>query len=439
MPKAEPPAGGNEAINALREFLKLREPVRSEPGDILVRQGEVSETAFLLETGSVLVYAETSYGAVPLATLTGPRLIGEIGVLADLPRTASVKVLEPATILPVSKAALLEFGAQVPGLLISVIGQLGRQIGNVNKAISLYTNALSALEKREFDSRILADLKNPTPELEEFAATFRRFADQILDKRRQHDEMASAALIQQSLLPNPSFLASLSGVLELHAEMRPARHVGGDFYDFFTLDGDRLAIAIGDVCGKGIPASLFMAIVVTILRIAAREEKDVASAIARANSILCLENASSMFATVFYAVLNYRTGLLEYCNCGHNHPLIVNSSGELRTLTGSGLPLALFPGRVPQVFSTILNSEDRLLIFTDGVTEAMNSSDTEFGETRLQEVMSASRDLAVQELIAGVFDAVKEFASGSEQSDDITCLAIRLTAAVPNGAGTGEA
>jgi sigma-B regulation protein RsbU (phosphoserine phosphatase) len=428
MSKVEP-AAGNEAISSLREFLRLQEPVRIEPGAILIHQGEASETAYLLETGSVLVYAETSYGAVSLATVTAPRLIGEIGVLADLPRTASVKVLEPATVLPISKVALLEFGKNAPGVLLSVIGQLGRQISGVNKAISLYTNALSALEKREFDSQILSDLKNPTAELEEFATTFRRFAHQISDKRRQHDEMASAALIQQSLLPNPSALASLSSVLELHADMRPARHVGGDFYDFFMLDEDRLAIAVGDVCGKGIPASLFMAIAVTILRTAAREKKDVAATVERANSILCLENASSMFATVFYAVLNYRTGLLEYCNCGHNHPIIVNSSGELRTLTGSGLPLALFPDRAPPVFSTVLDPENTLLIFTDGVTEAIDVSGSEFGEARLHAAMLASDDLAAQKLVVRLFDAVEEFASGCVISDDITCLAVRRTTA----------
>jgi sigma-B regulation protein RsbU (phosphoserine phosphatase) len=423
MAKDGPAALG--AVSALREFLKDNDPILCAPGDILIRQGETSETAFLLETGSVLVYAETSYGAVPLATLQAPRLIGEIGVLADLPRTASIKVIEPATVLPAGKAALLDFGAKSPELLFSVIAQLGRQIDSINKAISLYMNALSALEKREFDSGILADLNNPTPELAEFSATFRRFADQIVDKRRQQDEMASAALIQQSLLPNASILEPLSAVLDLHAEMRPARHVGGDFYDFFMLDGDRVAIAAGDVCGKGIPASLFMAIVVTVLRTATREEKDLASAIARANSILSRENASQMFATVFCAVLHTSTGLLEYCNCGHNPPFIVSKGGELSALKASGLPLGLFPGRTPQAHSTILKPEDRLFVFTDGVTEATNASHAEFGEERLTQLLSMARDLSAKDLVGRIFSCVEEHAGGSEQSDDITCLAIR--------------
>ncbi len=413
------------AVSALREFLKHREPDVYSPGDILIRQGDVSDTAFLLESGSVLVYAETSYGEVPLATLPAPRLIGEIGVLAGLPRTASIKVLEPSRILPAGKSELLGFGEKKPAFLVSVIRQLGTQIDGVNKAISLYTNALSALEKREFDSRILTDLKNPTPQLEEFAATFRRFADQIVDKRRQHDEMASAALIQQSLLPDMSILAPLGDVLDLHAEMRPARHVGGDFYDFFLLDADRVAIAIGDVCGKGMPASLFMAIVMTVLRTSAREKRDVALTVAHANEILCLDNASSMFATVFYAVYNTTTGLLEYCNCGHNQPIAIARDGGLRELTGGGLPLALFPGQAPKAFTTILNPEDRLLAFTDGVTEAMDASHTEFGEARLNDALLRAHKRCARELVADVFSALEGFAGAAPQSDDITCLALR--------------
>src|SRR6185503_11708835 len=119
-----------------------------------------------------------------------------------------------------------------------------------------------------------------------------------------------------------------------------AREVGGDFYDFFMLDADHLAIAIGDICGKGIAASLFMAVVVTVLRTAAYEEKNVASTISRTNAILCRDNVSSMFATVFYAVLNLRTGALEYCNCGHNAPHCLLATGETRELSATGLPLA---------------------------------------------------------------------------------------------------
>jgi serine phosphatase RsbU (regulator of sigma subunit) len=302
---------------------------------------------------------------------------------------------------------------------------LGRQLDAVHRAVSLYTNALAALERREFDSRILEELANPPPQLAEFSATFHRFASRILDKRRQHDELASAAIIQQSFLPKASTLAAADGALELRAEMRPAREVGGDFYDFFMLDADHLAIAIGDICGKGIAASLFMAVVVTVLRTAAHEEKDVASTISRANAVLCRDNASSMFATAFYAVLNLRTGVLEYCNCGHNAPFHLLTSGETRSLPATGLPLALFADRTPAVASITLCGSDALVLFTDGVTEAMNPSQEEFGEALFMEALADSRDMPVAEIVSRIFSTVDTFTQGTEQADDITCIAVR--------------
>ena len=295
----------------------------------------------------------------------------------------------------------------------------------MNRAVALYTNALAALEKREFDAGILDDLVNPSPQLAEFSAAFRRFADQIVSKRRQQAEMASAALIQQSFLPKESTVNVTDSDVEIRAKIRPTREVGGDFYDFFMLDADRLAIVIGDVCGKGIPASLFMAVVVTVLRTAAREEPDAASTIARANAILCRDNAASLFATAFYAVLNLRNGTLEYCNCGHNAPVHLPASGEPRRLAATGLPLALFADRPAAVSCIQLNPGDDLILFTDGVTEAVNPLEEEFGDPLLVETLLSNRNSTTAELVSRLFAAVDSFAQGEEQADDITCVAIR--------------
>ncbi len=412
----------HEALNGI---LRSIPPIALEKGDILLHQGQVSEAAYFLDHGSVEVYTETPYGAVPLATLQAPSLIGEIGVLARLPRTASVKAVSDATVYRIGRSTLLKLGRKAPSLLHSVIGQLGQQLEAVNKTIGLCTNALAALERRAFDSQILDDLTNPPPQLAAFAATFRRFASQILDKRRQHDEMASAAIIQQSLLPkDPASMAIDCGV-DLHAEMRSARHVGGDFYDVFRLDPDHLAIAIGDVCGKGMPASLFMAVVVTVLRTVAREDVDVAATVARVNAALCRDNESSMFATVFYAVLNVRTGVLAYCNCGHVAPVHLPVGGEPGGLAVTGLPLGLFADRTPAVCSITLGEGDVLVLFTDGVTEAMSPHQAEYGDARFIEMLSGCRDLPAVQLASRIFAAVVEFAGEAEQADDITCITIR--------------
>jgi phosphoserine phosphatase RsbU/P len=410
---------------ALAKVLASLRPIDLQSGDLLIQQGEASDAAYFLDSGSLLVYVETSYGPVSLATLQGPRLVGEIGALTGLARTTSVKALAPTRVFRIARAQLFELSQKSPELLMSVVRQLGQQIDSVNRAVALYTNALSALGTREFDAGILDELVNPSQQLAEFSAAFRRFADEILSKRRQEAEMASAALIQQSFLPKEAAVNVTNSDIEIRAKIRPTREVGGDFYDFFMLDADRLAIVIGDVCGKGIPASLFMAVVVTVLRSAAREERDAASTIARANTILCRDNAASLFATAFYAVLNLRNGTLEYCNCGHNAPVHIPASGEPRRLPPAGLPLGLFVDRPTAASCIQLNPGDNLILFTDGVTEALNPLKKEFGDPLLVETLLSTRNLTTAELVSRLFEAVDSFAQGEPQADDITCVAIR--------------
>ncbi|MGC1712091.1 MAG: SpoIIE family protein phosphatase [Methyloceanibacter sp.] len=410
---------------ALAKVLASLHPIDLQSGDVLIHQGDASDAAYFLNGGSLLVYVETSYGPVSLATLQGPSLVGEIGALTGLARTTSVKALTPAQVFRIARAQLFELSQKSPELLMSVVRQLGQQIDSVNRAVALYTNALAALGTREFNSKILDELANPSPQLAEFSTAFRRFADEILSKRRQEAEMASAALIQQSFLPKQSAMNVADSDVEIEAKIRPTREVGGDFYDFYMLDADRLAIMIGDVCGKGIPASLFMAVVVTVLRTAAREEPDAASTIARANTVLCRDNAASLFATAFYAVLDLRSGALQYCNCGHNAPVLIPASGEPRRLLSTGLPLALFADRPATASSIQLNPGDNLVLFTDGVTEAINPLKEEFGDSLLLETLLRDQNLTTTALVSQLFTAVDDFALGEEQADDIACVVVR--------------
>lgn len=419
------PAADGGAPVSLADIIDGISATQVEAGTPLVRQGELSETAFVVVDGRFRVVADTPYGPVPLATMSAPKLIGEIGALSGLPRTASIIADTPLTLHVVPRSRLIDVGRANPEFLISIIAQLGRQQDGMNRTLSLYSNALSALQQREFDPRILDDLSNPSPQLAEFSQAFRKFAQEIVGKRRQQDEVASAAIIQQSYLPSHAMLARAGSALELHADMRPARNMGGDFYDFFFLDDDRIAIAIGDVCGKGIPASLFMAVVMTVLRMSAREESDVEATIARANALLCRDNATSMFATVFYGVLDLRSGTLEYCNCGHNAPLIIDETGNIRIMPATGLPLGLYVEGSATANAVQLTDQDLLVLFTDGVTEATNPSDEEFSEERLQQTLRGGRHLSARDVVGLIFREVDRFAQEAEQADDITCLVLR--------------
>jgi sigma-B regulation protein RsbU (phosphoserine phosphatase) len=188
-----------------------------------------------------------------------------------------------------------------------------------------------------------------------------------------------------------------------------------------------MGIVIGDVCGKGIPASLFMAVVVTVLRMVAREEPNALLTMSRTNTILCRDNLAQLFATVFYAVLDLRTCTFEFCNCGQTAPVYLPQSGALQRLAATGMPIALFDDRPPAASSIKLNPEDTIFLFTDGVTEALNASKKEFGDDLLVRALTEFRDLPATELVARLFKTVDDFAAGEPQADDITCVAIRLT------------
>jgi sigma-B regulation protein RsbU (phosphoserine phosphatase) len=420
-------------LNNVQPELSLAEifsglPETELPVDsVLLRQGEDSHFAYYLKSGRVLVLAETKFGTVTLATREAPQLIGEIGVLSGLPRTASIVAASAITVIKISDAKLFEIGRKNPPLLLAVIAQLGRQIDAVNKTVGLYTSALAALEQREFDPAILEELAHPPPQLAEFSSAFQRFARQITDKRRQQDELAGAAIIQKSFLPKQAAIKGVAGRIDLHAAMRPARDVGGDFYDYFMLDDDRLVVCIGDICGKGISASIFMSVVITTLRTAAREEREVAAIMARANAILSRDNAACMFATVFFALIDLKSGHVDYCNCGHNPPYLLDGSGQARSLVATGLPMGLYGEIAPGSAETSLQIGDMLVLFTDGVTEAMNNSNEEFGEDALLETLKAKHLCSGAQLVADIFAAVDQFAGGAEQADDITLLALKRT------------
>ncbi len=164
---------------------------------------------------------------------------------------------------------------------------------------------------------------------------------------------------------------------------------------------------------------------ITTLRTAAQEEKDVAATLRRTNASLCRDNDASMFATLFFAVLDTRTGELEYGNCGHNAPYVLSPEGR-RSLPTTGIPVGLMADRSARAERITLGKGDQLVLFTDGVTEAMNPAQEEFGNPRLEALLDDGRELAPAELLSRMFAEVDGFAAGEHQADDITALTLRL-------------
>ena len=236
------------------------------------------------------------------------------------------------------------------------------------------------------------------------------------------NELDVASKMQQSILPTEF---PRSEKYELFGNMEPAREVGGDFFDIVALDDHRVGLAIADVSGKGVPAALFMMSSRTLLKGAAIGHPGPAAALGEVNTLLEEDNEAAMFVTVFYTVYDPANGELTYCNGGHNPPLIVHPDGS-STLLGEtdGIALGIMPGFEYEQHSVELAPGDILLLYTDGVSEAMNADAEEFGMERLQEVFRAAPPKTAEEANQLVFAAVHDFAGGTPQSDDITCLTL---------------
>ncbi|MDB5483202.1 MAG: cyclic nucleotide-binding protein [Caulobacteraceae bacterium] len=270
------------------------------------------------------------------------------------------------------------------------------------------------------------DLNNPSPEMRTFADAFRRLALQITRERRQRDEMASAALIQRAMLPGDPADLPLDGRCDAFGDMQAARDVGGDFYDVFMPGGGRLALTIGDVCGKGVPAALFMSQTMTTLRMAARQHASAPAILEAANAMLCAHNPSLMFATAFWGVLDLADGRFEYVNCGHCPPLILRADGSCEPLPGGGTALGLAPGKRMASHEITLRPGDGVFLYTDGVTESIDPGGEEYGEARLAARLCAARALGAEARVKAVMDDVARFTAGADPFDDITCLAAVL-------------
>ncbi len=247
------------------------------------------------------------------------------------------------------------------------------------------------------------------------------------EKERINAELSLATDIQSGVLPHefPPFPGRND--FDLFASTTPAREVGGDFYDFYLIDENHLSVTIADVSGKGVGAALFMLISRTMLKQSILESKgeDLADIVNRVNNHLNSENPTLMFVTAFIGVLDLRSGVLSFVNCGHNPPIIYQkSTGGSRYLdVKKNCPLAIMEDVGYEKDEIILSSGDALFLYTDGVTEAMNEDNEQYGEDRLLKRLKPG--LTSKDMIKDVEDSIIAYRKNAMQSDDITMLALK--------------
>ncbi len=250
-------------------------------------------------------------------------------------------------------------------------------------------------------------------------------------KERIQSELRMATEIQASLLPRlfPAFPDRPE--FDIYASMDPAKEVGGDFYDFFFIDDINLCFLIADVSDKGVPAALYMMVAKTLLKSEGQRLGEPDQILSYVNNILATDNDSTMFATVFCAILNTETGELRFANAGHNAPVIMDSQGIRYLALKPGFVLGPMPDIVYKAERLTLKPGDTLLLYTDGVTEAQNTEQEFYGEEKLLNALHQAPKEDVTEMIHYIRAEVKRHTNGAPQSDDITMVALKYRKGKP--------
>lgn len=293
-------------------------------------------------------------------------------------------------------------------------------------------NIRSAMNKGAFD------FATKPIDLDDLSRTIEKAIEQvryIRESQQEHNQLESikndlaiAGEIQQTILPRsfPPF-PDLTEVVDMYASMTPAKDVGGDFYDFFQIDDERIGLVIADVSGKGVPASLFMAVSRTLLRATALRGVSSAECLTYANKLLCKESLDSMFVTVFYGIYHYKTGMMDYTNAGHNPPYLLRGGRTVECLpVAYNFVVGVFDDIEFESNTLTFGIGDTLLLYTDGVTEAFNDKREQFSESNLQDILASMHESSsAKEVVTSVLQSVKTFSGDYPQSDDITLLSLQ--------------
>ena len=276
------------------------------------------------------------------------------------------------------------------------------------------------------DVRLLKSVAAQTGLALENANLLRTIADEVAQRERLNAEVEIAREVQERLFPQK--LPIIAG-LDFAGHCRPALGVGGDYYDFLALPKGKLGVAIGDVSGKGIAAALMMASLQASLRSeATRSPEDLAAAVGNINRLVYEASSSNRYATFFYGQYDPAQGRFDYVNAGHNPPMLLHTGDGVTRLEPGGTVVGLLENVHYEQGSVLLRPGDVLVAYTDGISEAMNLADEEWGEDRLLDAIRGRRDASAQGLLDCLFDAATRFAGDAPQHDDMTLVVLRAFA-----------
>jgi len=399
---------------------------------------EARKDAMLRDTGRKMIDGKTGFSETPVeSAVTGKSCIltyvpiksngWSLGILFPHDELMANITSLNHVVLILGFAGLLFLALAIAFIARSITGPL---TGMANAAVRIGNGDLEVLLPKaktgDEVGKLAVALDYMKSSLKDY---MRELTEATASQQRIESELKIARNIQMGILPKdfPAFPDRVD--FDIHASTVPAREVGGDFYDFFLIDKDHLCFVIGDASGKGIPAAIFMAYTKTLIKAKASAFTNLGTGalLEQVNDELSRGNDADMFITVFCAILNTATGELVYSNGGHNPPLVMRgTSGEVSYLEGPGeLVVGIMGGSRYSTRALLLEPDDGMLLYTDGVTEAMNDAGDIFSPDRLKEVVLSCKDKTAPEITGSVTKAVNDFCLNAPQYDDITMMVVR--------------
>ena len=439
-------------------WIRHLEAVELPAGAVLFRQGDPADFLCFVESGELAVVLEVpGAGRVPVRRFGPGQCLGEMALYRLDTRAATVEALAPSRLWRLAAAQLHAIEREAPALALAmhrhVAGLLAERVAFANtelkEPLACLAHAIRGLAASRFgetdwDRAAVSAAARRGDEvgavagaLDHLVGQLRAYLDELktATARREaiESELRIAGEIQASFLPPAPPPGGLPGV-DFAARMKPAREAGGDLYDGFFLPDGRFLCVVGDVSGKGVSSALFMAVTATGLRALAPSCADPGELLTRLNRLLCERNDTLQFVTAFAAVLDPGGGGFAWANCGHPSPLVLRADGRVETLDGPrATPLAVFESNVYATQHATLAPGDTLLVFSDGVTEAMDAAQNLYGDGRLRALLAARRFASSAEAVEAILGDVLAYEGEAPQADDITLAALALPRAERGG------
>jgi len=392
-----------DEIRHLAQTLRL---LQMPPQTIVFREGEPGQRLYLIRSGQIEVIKSLGLPDEWLLSVRGPgEYIGEMSLLnVDGLRTATVRTATDAEMLEMTRDDFDALLNRRPSLAYDMVRVLSGRLSQANNAA-------------------IRDLSQRNQRLEKAYAELKAAQTQLIIKEKLEHELLVARQVQASLLPQ-HVPQSIGWTFAAHWE--PAREVAGDFYDFIMGADGRLGIVIADVADKGMPSALFMALSRSILRASLTQAQPLIESFVQANRLICADSSDSMFVTLCYVSLNTSTGEVTYLNAGHNPALIYRAEiDQLDWLSHTGMPMGIDADAVFTQRTFVLAPGDFLVLYTDGVPDALDPTGREFDAKRLWQLVYDLRRTTAMDIMEALKRALADFVGDSQPVDDITIVAVK--------------